>query len=63
VQTASRKLDLMPLQVAQLERPQPVPERDQDHTRIAMPVAAGLAGCCHQPLDLGGREILAGAAN
>jgi hypothetical protein len=28
VQPAGRKLDLMPLQVAQLERPQPVPERE-----------------------------------
>jgi hypothetical protein len=28
VQPASRKLDLVPLQVAQFERPQPVPERE-----------------------------------
>jgi hypothetical protein len=50
VQPASRKLDLVPLQITQLERPQSVPERDQDHGRV---LAAGLARRSHQPLDLG----------
>jgi hypothetical protein len=35
----------------------------QDHGRIPMPVATGLARRSHQPLDLGRREILAGLAN
>jgi len=58
VQPASRKLDLRPEQIAKLARPQPVPEREQDHGRIAVPVTAGLASLGDQPLDLALGEVL-----
>jgi hypothetical protein len=34
---------------------------DEDHSRIAMAVAAG-AGCCHELVHLVGRQVLAGAS-
>ena len=54
------QLDLRPLQIAQLGRPQAVAIADQDHSRVPMAVAAGLPGGRHQALDLGRRQILAG---
>src|SRR5262249_3659772 len=50
-------LDLLPLQVADLRSPQAVAVGDQDHGRVAMPVAAMLACAVHQPLDLALGEI------
>src|SRR6476660_5734459 len=47
----------MPLQVADLRRPQTVAIGDQDHRRVAMPIAAILASTVHQPLDLALGEI------
>src|SRR5262245_44276732 len=52
VQAALGQLDLLPLQVADLRRPQAMAVGDQDHGRIPMPVAAMLSGALHQPLDL-----------
>src|SRR5262245_43125217 len=57
VEATLRELDLLPLQVADLGGPQTVPIGDQDHRRIAMAVAAMLAGAVHQPLDLALGEI------
>jgi len=57
VQAALGEFDLLPLQSADLGGPQTVPIGDQDHGRVAMPVAAMLAGTVHQPLDLALGEI------
>src|SRR5262249_37414531 len=57
VQAALGQLDLLPLQVADLRRPQAVAVGDQDHGRIPMPVAAMLSGAVHQALDLALGEI------
>ena len=47
----------MPLQVADLRRPQAMAVGDQDHGRVAMPVAAMLSGAVHQPLNLALGEV------
>src|SRR5262249_19692570 len=57
VQAALGEFDLLPLQVADLRRPQAMAVGDQDHGRVAMPVTATLAGIVHQPLDLALGEI------
>src|SRR6516164_10289158 len=57
VEAALGQLDLLPLQVADLRRPQAMAVGDQDHGRIPMPVAAMLSGAVHQPLDLALGEI------
>src|SRR5262249_36192233 len=57
VEAALGQLDLLPLQVADLRRPQAVAIGDQDHGRIAMPVAAMLARAIDQPLDLALGEV------
>src|SRR5262245_37961089 len=57
VQAALGQLNLLPLQVAHLGGPQTVAIGDQDHGRVAMPVATMLAGVVHQPLDFALGEI------
>jgi hypothetical protein len=57
VQAAFGYIDLLPLQVTDLRGPQAVPIGDQDHGRVAMPVAAVLACAVHQPLDVALGEI------
>src|SRR5262245_52097168 len=57
VQAALGQFDLLPLQVADLRGPQTVAIGDQDHGRVAMPVAAMLSGAVHQALDLALGEI------
>ena len=57
VQAALGQLDLLPLQVADLRGPQTVAIGDQDHGRVAMPVATVLARAVHQPLDLALGEV------
>jgi hypothetical protein len=57
VEAALGQLDLLPLQVADLRRPQAMAVGDQDHGRIPMPVAAMLSGAVHQPVDLALGEI------
>ena len=57
VQAALGQLDLLPLQVADLRGPQTVAIGDKDHGRVAMPIAAMLAGAVHQALDLALGEI------
>src|SRR5262245_11631146 len=52
VQAALGQLDLLPLQVADLRRPQAMAVGDQHHGRVAMPVTATLAGAVQQSLDL-----------
>jgi hypothetical protein len=42
-------------------KPQAVAIADQDHSRVAMAVAARLPGGGHQALDLGRRTVRAGA--
>src|SRR5262249_47396361 len=61
VEAAGGQLDLRPLQIAQLGRPQAVAIADQDHGCVPMAVAAGLPGGRHQALDLGRRQVLASA--
>ena len=57
VQATLGQLDLLPLQVAHLGGPQTVAVGDQDHGRVAMPVAAMLSGAVHQPLNLALGEV------
>src|SRR5262245_40504024 len=57
VEAALGQLDLLPLQVADLRRPQAMAIGDKDHGRVAMPVAAMLAGAVRQALDLALGEI------
>jgi len=57
VQAALGEFDLVPLQVAHLGRPQTVAIGDQDHGRVAMPIAAMLSGAVHQALDLALGEV------
>ncbi len=52
------KVDLIPLQVDQLARPQPVPICDQDCRRVPMPITGMAASDRHQLLDLGFGEAL-----
>ena len=49
VQATLGQFDLLSLD---LRGPQTVPVGDKDHGRIAMPVAAMLAGAVHESLDL-----------
>src|SRR5262249_48169752 len=51
------QLDLLPLQVADLRRPQAMAVGDQDHGRIPMPVGSMLSGAVHQSLDLALGEV------
>src|SRR5262249_31100408 len=57
MQAALGELDLLPLQVAHLGGPQAVAIGDQDHGRVAMPIAAMLASAVHQSLDLALGEV------
>src|SRR6516164_5054663 len=57
VQAALGELDLLPLQVADLRRPQAMAVGHQDHGRVAMAVAAMLSGAVHQPLNLALGEV------
>src|SRR5215475_13633983 len=57
VQAAVGELDLLPLQVADLRRPQAMAVGHQDHGRVAIPIAAVLTRTVHQPLDLALGEI------
>src|SRR5262245_47771753 len=57
VHAALVKLDLMPLEVAELRGPQSVTVGDQDHGRVPMSVAAVLAGIVHELFDLAGGQV------
>ena len=57
VEAALGELDLLPLQVADLRGPQTMAIGDQDHGRVAMAVAAMLAGAVHQPVDFALGEV------
>src|SRR5262245_58540881 len=57
MQAAVGQFDLLPLQVADLRGPQAVAIGDKDHGRVAMAVAAMLAGAVHQPVDLALGEV------
>ena len=52
VEAALGQLDLLPLQVAGLRRPQAMAVGHQDHGRIPMPVAVVLARAVDQAFDL-----------
>jgi hypothetical protein len=54
------ELDLRPFEVSDLAGAQAVAVGDEDERRVTMPIAAA-AGGADQVLDLGRREILAGA--
>jgi hypothetical protein len=47
-------------QVAELDRQKPVPEGQQDHGRVPVPVAVRLGGL-DQGFDLSGRQVLLGS--
>jgi hypothetical protein len=51
MQSTRRRLDLRPLEVAQLGSPKTVAIADQDHGCVPMAPAAALSGGGHQPLD------------
>src|SRR5262245_16895441 len=57
VQAALGEFDLLPLEVADLRGSQAMAIGDQDHGRVAMPIAAVLARAVHQALDLALGEI------
>src|SRR5262245_25249061 len=57
VQSTGVQLDLVPLEVAELGRSEPVTVGEQDHRAIAVPVAIP-AGGIHQPIDLGLGQVL-----
>src|SRR5262249_1920807 len=57
VKAALGQFDLLPLQVADLGGRQTVAIGDKDHGRVAMAVAAMLAGAVHEPLDLPLSEV------
>ena len=54
------EVDLVPAQVANLRRPEPVPKGGQDHGRVSMAVSVGLGGL-DQGVDFAGYQVLAGA--
>src|SRR5262249_23948188 len=57
VEAALGELDLLPSQVAGLRGPQTMAIGHKDHGRVAMAVAAMLAGAVHQPLYLALGEV------
>src|SRR5262249_13015179 len=58
VHAALVKLDLVPLEIADLRGSQSVTVRDQDHGRVSMSIAAVLAGIVHELFDLASGQIL-----
>ena len=58
VQHRGIELHLVPTQVAKLGCPKPVPEGQQDHGGVPVPVSIGLGGF-DQGLDLAGGEVFA----
>ena len=52
----SAELDLRPFQIADLDRPEAMPEGDQDQRGVPVTVAA-IPGRLDQLLDLGRRQI------
>jgi hypothetical protein len=59
VHPASVKLDLMPLEAADLRRSQAVAIGGENHRAVAMTMPAVLASSVHEPLDLVFGEIAA----
>jgi hypothetical protein len=54
----SAEFDLRPLEVTNLDRPQSVPEGDQNQCRVAMCITATtIPGRLNQFLDFGWREV------
>ena len=51
------QVDAIPFQVAHLDWPQAMPEGNQDHGGVPVPVTV-LASRLHEPLDLGFGEVL-----
>jgi hypothetical protein len=51
---------LIPSEVAELGRPKPVPEGQEDHGCVPLPVSIGLCGL-DQRFDLPGRQVLPGS--
>src|SRR6266446_6859987 len=54
------EVDLVPAQVADFGRPEPVAEGDQDHGRVPVAISIGLGGL-DQRFDLAWRQVLTGA--
>ena len=63
MQSAGIQLDLMPLQIAQLGSPKPVPVGHQDHGGVPVTVSTMLARGLDQLLDLAAGEIPPSAAD
>ena len=60
VQSGRGKIDLVPTQVHEFGRAQPVPVGRKDHGGVPVAVAVALSRL-HQALDFGFRQIFAGA--
>src|SRR6266513_6276466 len=60
MQPAVREVHLLPSQGAKLRRTQPVPESQQNHGRVPVPIAV-VTGCLHEPLDFLLREVFTAA--
>jgi putative membrane protein len=60
VQHCGVELALTPAQIADLGRPQPVPGGHEDHSRVPIPVSAGLRGL-DQGVDLARCQVFAGS--
>jgi hypothetical protein len=56
------EVHLAPLERDELAHAKPVPVGEQEHGRVAVPVASALARRRNEPLDLGLDQVLAGAA-
>jgi hypothetical protein len=54
------QVHLIPSQINQFRRPKAMPERQQDHRGVALPIPIGLRGF-DQSLDLGLGQVFAGA--
>jgi len=60
VEHGAIEVDLIPAKIADLGGTQPVPEGQQDHGAIPVPIAI-VASSLHQPLNLALGEVFAGA--
>jgi hypothetical protein len=60
VENGGAEFDLIPAQVAQFRRSQPVPEGDEDHRGVPVPMPVRF-GCFDEGLDLARRQVFSGA--
>jgi hypothetical protein len=51
VHTAMLEINLRPPKLRKLNRPQPMPVRQQDRSSVSLPIPATLARCAYQSFD------------